>query len=113
MLCDFFPRGCFWLCLLLSYVALARSVALLLVVTINEVGVILSAFSFDYKFIRLPRFLTAFWACRYHLGQNTQKGVLNVWFAIRDRSFNSFQLLFRRNSMLRCKRVCLNVSRRI
>lgn len=54
--------------------------ALFLVVAIDEIGVILAAFSFDYKFIRFPRLLTAFWTCRYHLGQKEQKGVLNVWF---------------------------------
>src|SRR5208283_4113589 len=84
MLHSLLPRSCFWLCFLLSHVALARSVALLLVVAIDKVGVILSALSFDYKFIRFPCFLTAFWTCRYHLGQNTRKGVLNVWFALRE-----------------------------
>ena len=71
------PRcsGCLFRCgfrlpLLLCDVAFARSVPLFLVMPIDEVGVILSALPFDYKFIRFPRFLTAFWAYCYHFRAN-------------------------------------------
>jgi hypothetical protein len=40
--------------------------ALFLVVSIDEVGIILPALTLYYKFIRFPRLLTAFWTGGYH-----------------------------------------------
>ena len=59
---------------LLRYVALSRGVAFFLIVTIDEVGIILPALSFYYKFIRFPRLLTAFWTCGYHFRETYTSG---------------------------------------